>query len=173
MQTDNNLLANNFTNQFNQYMNDMNTGDALKQLSALESANKSISNQFTFSEKEPNILTDAAAIQKYLADVKKQVSEYDTELAGKLESDIQETVIKKLKQSMSNDGKQEIFINTLMKQPDARIKKQIENLIAKLPSLNMEEIGQSDLPDTTKLQLQNVIQFTKNIIKKIIFIMIL
>ncbi|WP_309233860.1 type VII secretion protein EsaA [Bacillus cereus] len=161
MQTDNNLLANNFTNQFNQYMNDMNTGDALKQLSALESANKIISNQFTFSEKEPNILTDAAAIQKYLADVKKQVSEYDTELAGKLESDIQETVIKKLKQSMSNDGKQEIFINTLMKQPDARIKKQIENLIAKLPSLNMEEIGQSDLPDTTKLQLQNVIQFTQ------------
>ncbi|MFB5093605.1 type VII secretion protein EsaA [Bacillus cereus] len=161
MQTDNNLLANNFTNQFNQYMNDMNTGDALKQLSALESANKIISNQFTFSEKEPNILTDAAAIQKYLADVKKQVSEYDTELAGKLESDIQETVIKKLKQSMSNDGKQEIFINTLMKQPDARIKKQIENLIAKLPSLNMEEIGQSDLPDATKLQLQNVIQFTK------------
>ncbi|MEB9886300.1 type VII secretion protein EsaA [Bacillus cereus] len=161
MQNDNNLLANNFTNQFNQYMNDMNTGDALKQLSALESANKIISNQFTFSEKEPNILTDAAAIQKYLADVKKQVSEYDTELAGKLESDIQETVIKKLKQSMSNDGKQEIFINTLMKQPDARIKKQIENLIAKLPSLNMEEIGQSDLPDTTKLQLQNVIQFTK------------
>ncbi|MGN4803867.1 type VII secretion protein EsaA [Bacillus cereus group sp. MYBK214-1] len=161
MQNDNNLLANNFTNQFNQYMNDMNTGDALKQLSALESANKIISNQFTFSEKEPNILTDASAIQKYLADVKKQVSEYDTELAGKLESDIQETVIKKLKQSMSNDGKQEIFINTLMKQPDARIKKQIENLIAKLPSLNMEEIGQSDLPDTTKLQLQNVIQFTK------------
>ena len=46
---------------------------------------------------------------------------------------------------MSNDGKQEIFINTLMKQPDVRIKKQIENLIAKLPSLNMEEIGQSDL----------------------------
>ncbi|MBT2197778.1 type VII secretion protein EsaA [Bacillus thuringiensis] len=161
MQTDNNLLANNFINQFNQYMNDMNTGDALKQLSALESANKIISNQFMFSEKEPNILTDAAAIQKYLADVKKQVSEYDTELAGKLESDIQETVIKKLKQSMSNDGKQEIFINTLMKQPDARIKKQIENLIAKLPSLNMEEIGQSDLLDATKLQLQNVIQFTK------------
>ncbi|PFQ48879.1 type VII secretion protein EsaA [Bacillus cereus] len=161
MQTDNNLLANNFTNQFNQYMNDMNTGDVLKQLSALESANKSISNQFTLSEKEPNILADASAIQKYLADVKKQVSEYDTELAGKLESDIQETVIKKLKQSMSNDGKQEIFINTLMKQPDVRIKKQIENLIAKLPSLNMEEIGQSELPDATKLQLQNVIQFTK------------
>ncbi|WP_283750087.1 type VII secretion protein EsaA [Bacillus cereus] len=160
MQSDNNLLANNFTNQFNQYMSDMNTGDVLKQLSALESANKVITNQFTLSEKEPNILADASAIQKYLTDVKKQVSEYDTELAGKLESDIQETVIKKLKQSMSNDGKQEIFINTLMKQPDVRIKKQIENLIAKLPSLNMEEIVQSDLPDATKLQLQNVIQFT-------------
>ncbi|PRT33063.1 type VII secretion protein EsaA [Bacillus wiedmannii] len=161
IQTDNNLLANNFTNQFNQYMSDMNSGDVLKQLSALESANKIIANQFTLSEKDPNILADASTIQKYLTDVKKQVSEYDTELAGKLESDIQETVIKKLKQSMSNDGKQEIFINTLMKQPDVRIKKQIENLIAKLPSLNMEEIGQSDLPDTTKLQLQNVIQFTK------------
>ncbi|PRT07204.1 type VII secretion protein EsaA [Bacillus wiedmannii] len=161
IQTDNNLLANNFTNQFNQYMSDMNSGDVLKQLSALESANKIIANQFTLSEKDPNILADASTIQKYLTDVKKQVSEYDTELAGKLESDIQETVIKKLKQSMSNDGKQEIFINTLMKQPDVRIKKQIENLIAKLPSLNMEEIGQIDLPDTTKLQLQNVIQFTK------------
>ncbi|WP_232304323.1 type VII secretion protein EsaA, partial [Bacillus cereus] len=160
MQSDNNLLANNFTSQFNQYMSEMNTGDVLKQLSALESANKVITNQFTLSEKEPNILADASAIQKYLTDVKKQVSEYDTELAGKLESDIQETVIKKLKQSMSNDGKQEIFINTLMKQPDVRIKKQIENLIAKLPSLNMEEIAQSDLPDATKLQLQNVIQFT-------------
>ncbi|WP_252196994.1 type VII secretion protein EsaA [Bacillus toyonensis] len=160
MQSDNNLLANNFTSQFNQYMSEMNTGDVLKQLSALESANKVITNQFTLSEKEPNILADASAIQKHLTDVKKQVSEYDTELAGKLESDIQETVIKKLKQSMSNDGKQEIFINTLMKQPDVRIKNQIENLIAKLPSLNMEEIVQSDLPDTTKLQLQNVIQFT-------------
>ncbi|PGD53249.1 type VII secretion protein EsaA [Bacillus toyonensis] len=160
MQSDNNLLANNFTSQFNQYMSEMNTGDVLKQLSALESANKVITNQFTLSEKEPNILADASAIQKHLTDVKKQVSEYDTELAGKLESDIQETVIKKLKQSMSNDGKKEIFINTLMKQPDDRIKKQIENLIVKLPSLNMEEIVQSDLPDTTKLQLQNVIQFT-------------
>ncbi|MGE1215498.1 type VII secretion protein EsaA [Bacillus toyonensis] len=160
MQTDNNLLANNFTSQFNQYMSELNTGDVLKQLGALESANKVIANQFTLSEKEPNILADASAIQKHLTDVKKQVSEYDTELAGKLESDIQETVIKKLKQSMSNDGKQEIFINTLMKQPDVRIKNQIENLIAKLPSLNMEEIVQSDLPDTTKLQLQNVIQFT-------------
>ncbi|MGG5802634.1 type VII secretion protein EsaA, partial [Bacillus mycoides] len=160
MQTDNNLLANNFTNQFNQYMSDMNTGDVLKQLSALESANKVITNQFTLSEKEPNILADASAIQKNLTDVKKQVSEYDTELAEKLESDIQGTIIKKLKQSMSNDGKQEIFINTLMKQPDVRIKKQIESLIAKLPSLNMEEIVQSELPDATKLQLQNVIQFT-------------
>ncbi|MBJ8069299.1 type VII secretion protein EsaA [Bacillus cereus] len=160
MQSDNNLLANNFSSQFNQFMSEMSAGDALKQLSALESANKIIANQFTLSEKEPNILADASAIQKYLTDVKKQVSEYDTELAGKLESDIQETVIKKLKQSMSNDGKQEIFINTLMKQPDVRIKKQIENLIAKLPSLNMEEIAQSDLPDATKLQLQNVIQFT-------------
>ncbi|MES9704471.1 type VII secretion protein EsaA [Bacillus toyonensis] len=161
MQSDNNLLANNFTSQFNQYMSEMNTGDVLKQLSALESANKVITNQFTLSEKEPNILADASAIQKHLTDVKKQVSEYDTELAGKLESDIQETVIKKLKQSMSNDGKKEIFINTLMKQPDDRIKKQIENLIVKLPSLNMEEIVQSDLPDATKLQMQNVIQFTK------------
>ncbi|MCI4601809.1 hypothetical protein MRS84_22995, partial [Escherichia coli] len=81
MQTDNNLLANNFTNQFNQYMSDMNSGDVLKQLSALESANKIIANQFTLSEKDPSILADASAIQKYLTDVKKQVSEYDTELA--------------------------------------------------------------------------------------------
>ncbi|MGW6150369.1 type VII secretion protein EsaA [Bacillus mycoides] len=160
MQSDNNLLANNFSSQFNQSMSEMGAGDALKQLSSLESANKIIANQFTLSEKEPNILADASAIQKYLTDVKKQVSEYDTELAGKLESDIQETIIKKLKQSMSNDGKQEVFINTLMKQPDVRIKQQIENLITKLPSLNMEEIVQSDLPDETKLQLKNVIQFT-------------
>ncbi|MCR6793721.1 MULTISPECIES: type VII secretion protein EsaA [Bacillus cereus group] len=160
MQTDNNLLANNFTNQFNQYMSDMNSGDVLKQLSALESANKIIANQFTLSEKDPSILADASAIQKYLTDVKKQVSEYDTELAGKLESDIQATILKRLQKSISNDGQHEVVINSLMKQPDLRIKQQIENLIAKLPSLNMEEIVQSDLPDVTKLQLKNVIQFT-------------
>ncbi|MFC9418704.1 type VII secretion protein EsaA [Bacillus mobilis] len=160
IQTDNNLLANNFTNQFNQYMSDMNSGDVLKQLSALESANKIIANQFTLSEKDPNILADASAIQKYLTDVKKQVSEYDTELAGKLESDIQATILKRLQKSISNDGQQEVVINSLMKQPDIRIKQQIENLITKLPSLNMEEIVQSDLPDITKLQLKNVIQFT-------------
>ena len=73
MQTDNNLLANNFTNQFNQYMSNMNTGDVLTQLSALESANKIIANQFTLSEKDPNILADASAIQKYLTDVKTSV----------------------------------------------------------------------------------------------------
>lgn len=160
MQTDNNLLANNFTNQFNQYMSDMNSGDTLKQLSALESANKIIANQFTLSEKDPSILADASAIQKYLTDVKKQVSEYDTELAGKLESDIQATILKRLQKSISNDGQHEVVINSLMKQPDLRIKQQIENLIAKLPSLNMEEIVQSDLPDVTKLQLKNVIKFT-------------
>lgn len=160
MQTDNNLLANNFTNQFNQYMGDMNSGDVLKQLSALESANKIIANQFTLSEKDPNILADASAIQKYLTDVKKQVSEYDTELAGKLESDMQATILKRLQKSISNDGQHEVVINSLMKQPDIRIKQQIENLITKLPSLNMEEIVQSDLPDVTKVQLKNVIQFT-------------
>ncbi|CAM3905902.1 type VII secretion protein EsaA [Bacillus luti] len=166
MQTDNNLLANNFTNQFNQYMSDMNTGDVLTQLSALESANKIIANQFTLSEKDPNILADASAIQKYLTDVKKQVSEYDTELAGKLESDIQATILKRLQKSISNDGQQEVVINSLMKQPDIRIKQQIENLITKLPSLNMEEIVQSDLPDVTKLQLKNVIQFTNKYSKE-------
>ncbi|WP_088294013.1 type VII secretion protein EsaA [Bacillus mycoides] len=160
MQSDNNLLANNFSSQFNQSMSEMGAGDALKQLSSLESANKIIANQFMLSEKEPNILADASAIQKYLTDVKKQVSEYDTELAGKLESDIQATINKRLQKSLSNDGQQEVFINTLMKQPDVRIKQQIENLITKLPSLNMEEIVQSDLPDETKLQLKNVIQFT-------------
>ncbi|PFW84822.1 type VII secretion protein EsaA [Bacillus sp. AFS075960] len=160
IQTDNNLLANNFTNQFNQYMSDMNSGDVLKQLSALESANKIIANQFTLSEKDPNILADASTIQKYLTDVKKQVSEYDTELAGKLESDMQATILKRLQKSISNDGQHEVVINSLMKQPDIRIKQQIENLITKLPSLNMEEIVQSDLPDVTKLQLKNVIQFT-------------
>ncbi|PFW59010.1 type VII secretion protein EsaA [Bacillus cereus] len=166
MQTDNNLLANNFTNQFNQYMSNMNTGDVLTQLSALESANKIIANQFTLSEKDPNILADASAIQKYLTDVKKQVSEYDTELAGKLESDIQATILKRLQKSISNDGQQEVVINSLMKQPDIRIKQQIENLITKLPSLNMEEIAQSDLPDVTKLQLKNVIQFTNKYSKE-------
>ena len=160
IQTDNNLLANNFTNQFNQYMSDMNSGDVLKQLSALESANKIIANQFTLSEKDPNILADASTIQKYLTDVKKQVSEYDTELAGKLESDMQATILKRLQKSISNDGQHEVVINSLMKQPDIRIKQQIENLITKLPSLKMEEIVQSDLPDVTKLQLKNVIQFT-------------
>ncbi|QWG30890.1 type VII secretion protein EsaA [Bacillus mycoides] len=160
IQSDNNLLANNFSSQFNQFMSEMSAGDALKQLSTLESANKIIANQFTLSEKEPNILADASAIQKYLTDVKKQVSEYDTELAGKLESDIQSTINKRLQKSLSNDGQQEVVINTLMRQPDVRIKQQIENLITKLPSLNMEEIVQSDLPDATKLQLQNVIQFT-------------
>ena len=165
MQTDNNLLANNFTNQFNQYMSNMNTGDVLTQLSALESANKIIANQFTLSEKDPNILADASAIQKYLTDVK-QVSEYDTELAGKLESDIQATILKRLQKSISNDGQQEVVINSLMKQPDIRIKQQIENLITKLPSLNMEEIVQSDLPDVTKLQLKNVIQFTNKYSKR-------
>ncbi|PFM87868.1 type VII secretion protein EsaA [Bacillus cereus] len=160
IQTDNNLLANNFTNQFNQYMSDMNSGDVLKQLSALESANKIIANQFTLSEKDPNILADASTIQKYLTDVKKQVSEYDTELAGKLESDMQATILKRLQKSISNDGQHEVVINSLMKQPDTRIKQQMEDLIKKLPSLNMEEIVQSDLPDVTKLQLKNVIQFT-------------
>ncbi|MFA2808069.1 type VII secretion protein EsaA, partial [Bacillus mycoides] len=160
MQSDNNLLANNFSSQFNQSMSEMGAGGALKQLSSLESANKIIANQFMLSEKETNILADASAMQKYLTDVKKQVSEYDTELAGKLESDIQATINKRLQKSLSNDGQQEVFINTLMKQPDVRIKQQIENVITKLPSLNMEEIVQSDLPDETKLQLKNVIQFT-------------
>ncbi|MDM5188340.1 type VII secretion protein EsaA [Bacillus sp. DX4.1] len=159
-QTNNNLLANNFSNQLNQFTSEINTEDVLKQLSALELANKVISNQFNLVDNQPNILADATAIQTYLTDVTSQIRDYDTELAEKLQADIEKTINEKLKKSMSKDGQQEVYVNTLMDQPDKQIKKKIESLINQLASMNMEEIDQLAIPDDTKLQLKNVIQVT-------------
>ncbi|WP_176547788.1 type VII secretion protein EsaA [Bacillus pseudomycoides] len=161
LQTGNNLLANNFSNQLNQFNSDLSTNDVLKQLSALESANKVIASQFNDSDKQSNALTDSTAIQQYLADVTNKMKSYDEELADKLKKNIQETINEKLKAKLSGNNTKEIYLNTLMQQPDNQINEQIKSLINKLASMDVEEIDRLTLPDETKTQLKNVVQVSK------------
>ncbi|PEO84587.1 type VII secretion protein EsaA [Bacillus pseudomycoides] len=161
LQTGNNLLANNFSNQLNQFNSDLSTNDVLKQLSALESANKVIASHFNDSDKQSNALTDSTAIQQYLADVTNKMKSYDEELADKLKKNIQETINEKLKAKLSGNKTKEIYLNTLMQQPDNQINEQIKSLINKLASMDVEEIDRLTLPDETKTQLKNVVQVSK------------
>ncbi|WP_179864317.1 type VII secretion protein EsaA [Bacillus pseudomycoides] len=161
LQTGNNLLANNFSNQLNQFNSDLSTNDVLKQLSALESANKVIASHFNDSDKQSNALTDSTAIQQYLADVTNKMKSYDEELADKLKKNIQETINEKLKAKLSGNNTKEIYLNTLMQQPDNQINEQIKSLINKLASMDVEEIDRLTLPDETKTQLKNVVQVSK------------
>ncbi|WP_257140263.1 type VII secretion protein EsaA [Bacillus pseudomycoides] len=161
LQTGNNLLANNFSNQLNQFNSDLSTNDVLKQLSALESANKVIASHFNDSDKQSNALTDSTAIQQYLADVINKMKSYDEELADKLKKNIQETINEKLKAKLSGNNTKEIYLNTLMQQPDNQINEQIKSLINKLASMDVEEIDRLTLPDETKTQLKNVVQVSK------------
>ncbi|WP_257142110.1 type VII secretion protein EsaA [Bacillus pseudomycoides] len=161
LQTGNNLLANNFSNQLNQFNSDLSTNDVLKQLSALESANKVIASHFNDSDKQSNALTDSTAIQQYLTDVTNKMKSYDEELADKLKKNIQETINEKLKAKLSGNNTKEIYLNTLMQQPDNQINEQIKSLINKLASMDVEEINRLTLPDETKTQLKNVVQVSK------------
>ncbi|WP_257206057.1 type VII secretion protein EsaA [Bacillus pseudomycoides] len=161
LQTGNNLLANNFSNQLNQFNSDLSTNDVLKQLSALESANKVIASHFNDSDKQSNALTDSTAIQQYLADVTNKMKSYDEELADKLKKNIQETINEKLKAKLSGNNTKEIYLNTLMQQPDNQINEQIKSLINKLASMDVEEINRLTLPDETKTQLKNVVQVSE------------
>ncbi|WP_257128243.1 type VII secretion protein EsaA [Bacillus pseudomycoides] len=161
LQTGNNLLANNFSNQLNQFNSDLSTNDVLKQLSALESANKVIASHFNDSDKQSNALTDSTAIQQYLTDVTNKMKSYDEELADKLKKNIQETINEKLKAKLSGNNTKEIYLNTLMQQPDNQINEQIKSLINKLASMDIEEIDRLTLPDETKTQLKNVVQVSK------------
>ncbi|WP_257209247.1 type VII secretion protein EsaA [Bacillus pseudomycoides] len=161
LQTGNNLLANNFSNQLNQFNSDLSTNDVLKQLSALESANKVIASHFNDSDKQSNALTDSTAIQQYLADVTNKMKSYDEELADKLKKNIQETINEKLKAKLSGNNTKEIYLNTLIQQPDNQINEQIKSLINKLASMDVEEIDRLTLPDETKTQLKNVVQVSK------------
>ncbi|WP_257149340.1 type VII secretion protein EsaA [Bacillus pseudomycoides] len=161
LQTGNNLLANNFSNQLNQFNSDLSTNDVLKQLSALESANKVIASHFNDSDKQSNALTDSTAIQQYLTDVTNKMKSYDEELADKLKKNIQETINEKLKAKLSGNNTKEIYLNALMQQPDNQINEQIKSLINKLASMDVEEINRLTLPDETKTQLKNVVQVSK------------
>ncbi|MBJ8027228.1 type VII secretion protein EsaA [Bacillus cereus group sp. N21] len=161
LQTGNNLLANNFSNQLNQFNSDLSTNDVLKQLSALESANKVIASHFNDSDKQSNALTDSTAIQQYLADVTNKMKSYDEELADKLKKNIQETINEKLKAKLSGNNTKEIYLNTLMQQPDNQINEQIKSLINKLASMDIEEIDRLTLPDETKTQLKNVVKVSE------------
>ncbi|WP_410982332.1 type VII secretion protein EsaA [Bacillus cereus] len=161
LQTNNNMLANNFSNQFNQFTSDFSTNDVLKQLSALESANKVIASHFNDSDKQSNALSDSIAIQQYLTDVNNKMKSYDAELADKLKTNIQETINQKLKAKLSDNDKKEVYLNTLMQQPNDQIKKQIESLINKLASMNVEEIDRLTLPEETKTQLKNVVKVSE------------
>ncbi|WP_179864028.1 type VII secretion protein EsaA [Bacillus pseudomycoides] len=161
LQTGNNLLANNFSNQLNQFNSDLSTNDVLKQLSALESANKVIASHFNDSDKQSNALTDSTAIQQYLTDVTNKMKSYDEELADKLKKNIQETINEKLKAKLSGNNTKEIYLNTLMQQPDNQINEQIKSLINKLASMDIEEIDRLTLPDETKTQLKNVVKVSE------------
>ncbi|PEM71447.1 type VII secretion protein EsaA [Bacillus pseudomycoides] len=161
LQTGNNLLANNFSNQLNQFNSDLSTNDVIKQLSALESANKVIASHFNDSDKQSNALTDSTAIQQYLADVTNKMKSYDEELADKLKKNIQETINEKLKAKLSGNNTKEIYLNTLMQQPDNQINEQIKSLINKLASMDVEEIKGLKLPDETETHLKNVVQVSK------------
>ncbi|MGF9963747.1 type VII secretion protein EsaA [Bacillus rhizoplanae] len=164
-QGENGLVANKFSNQLNQFNSDLNTEDVLKRLDTLKLTNKEIADQFTPADNTPadknaNILSYSAAIQKYLEDTKSKIHSYDADLTEKLKSDIQATTREKLQKDLSDGDQKAVYVNTLMQQPNDEIKKKIEKLINHLPSVNIEEIDQLSLPDETKMQLKNVIRVT-------------
>ncbi|PGZ99174.1 type VII secretion protein EsaA [Bacillus pseudomycoides] len=162
-QGENSLVANNFSNQLNQFNSDLSTADVLKRLDTLELTNKAIADQFTLADQKANanILSDSAAIQNYLTDVNSKISSYDADLTEKLKSDIEAETREKLKKAISGEDQKAVYLNTLMQQPNDAIKQKIEQLINHLPSMNKDEIDQLSLPDETKKELKNVIFVTE------------
>ncbi|MGG2063809.1 type VII secretion protein EsaA [Bacillus sp. S14(2024)] len=160
-QMENGVIANNFSNQLNQFNTDLNTDDVVKQLEALELANKAIAEQFTAGDNKNNILSDSASIKEYLTDINSKIRSFDADLTDKLKSDIQAKISEKLKKAISDDNQKEIYVNSLMQQPNEQIKKKIESLINQLPTLKVEDIDQVALPNETKTQLKNVIRVTE------------
>lgn len=160
-QETNDLLTDSFTNNFQTFAGSMNTDEVLKQLAVLESANKVIANQFDAESEQPNLLSYSAAVQKYLADVNGKIRAYDEDLTEELDADIQAALHEKLKKFISNDNEKQVYINTFIEQPNEQIKAHIQNIIPKLPSLDLEEIDQLEVPHETKVQLKNVAQVTK------------
>lgn len=163
MQDAHHLLAKDFAHQLSSFDQDMNRSDVLQKLDDLSSANSVINAQFhQMDSYNPNILSESAALQTYLYSAKDRLNKLDTNLAAKLQADMQKSIAAQLKTQLKNSssGEQNIYLNRFFSQPNKNVQKSIQSQISQLPSLNTDEVDSLDLNETTKTQLKNVMAVT-------------
>lgn len=166
LKTGNSLPLENFTNLLGSLDSDMNQADVQEQLDQLMSANREINAQFENRNGVTNIMSEAAAIQKYLDIAGEKVSNYNTDLTNKLQADMTQQLSGQLESEIKNSsgGGEKVYLNRFFLNPDENVNKNIQSQIDRLPSLNPDDIGGLGFNDETNIQIQNVIAVTKKYI---------
>lgn len=161
MKEKNNFHSQQFSQQLNNFEQNMNEEEVLNKLDKLETGNKAVYMQFQQPEYNNNIFTESYAIKEYLKQTNQEVSTINNRLTQTLESELNEKVKKRLQVAFNNgSGHEKIYLNQLFLDTDDMIRKKLQTQIEALPSLNVEDLDYLDLTDQTKIPLKNVIAVT-------------
>jgi hypothetical protein len=170
IKNENSQMHMSFHEQLNQFGNGINNQDVLQQFSQLESANQAIYNQFIIQDKArytPNILTNAAIIKNHFGHISEQVADLESKLANTLDSDLKSTVRDRLSLAFKDAFEDEsIYLNTFFEGLDNHAHHNIQELIEQLPTLNLDDIKNSNLSEETYTQIKNAILVTNKYIEE-------
>ncbi|MFC4620317.1 type VII secretion protein EsaA [Camelliibacillus cellulosilyticus] len=162
-------VSKNFNDQLNLFNQAIDSAKGKAQFDNLVFANQMINNQFKQlipqenGEKNNNIAADTADLNEYfeknlakLDAVEKNLSEASQ--WGTLRNNVQQKLNKVFDDAF---GEGPIKLKELLKDPDAKIRRQMERQIRKLPTLNDQNIIGIGLSDEAEKELKNVIAVTK------------
>lgn len=159
----NELINADFTNRFSDFDKQLNNTDIRQQLQQLELANEMVNSQFQNKNGSmDNILLVSAAVQSYLKAAQANLDQMDTKIADRIVNERQKVVAEKVKKEIESSTGEEkaAYLKNIFAQMDRSAKQSLQKQMDKLPSLNVVDIDELDLNDTTKTELKNVIAVT-------------
>ncbi|QKY69806.1 type VII secretion protein EsaA [Lentibacillus sp. CBA3610] len=156
-----NVLGLDFLEQLNAYNDTLNSDDVNEQLQQLQATNQYITDRFQMNEddngmKNVEISTEElrTRISKALETVESAQNNFDIE---KLKEKISEDLTGIIGDAFEGNNDD---LTKLLSSQDERIQEKIEEQISRLPSMNKELIGNTDLSPEMTAEIQNVIDVT-------------
>lgn len=139
-------------------------------LDHLETINQVINNQFKKrSENDQyrsSIVYHANLIEQYFQDATKKVDFLEEYLRSTLDSNMKSRVEKELSGAFERSFEEEVYLSTIFKDLENYAHQDILKQIKHLPSLDVNDIKYSGLPQKTTTEIENVILATKKYVDR-------
>lgn len=159
-------LREDFMEQLTNYDSGLSEEDVDEQLESLTETNEFMAAQFKETEEDENeestVIADTNELKKQLQDALSKVEDSHDELEQDLDEDlINEDIEEEVREAVQDAFDESNDLSDLFASQDKKARKDINNEISQLPSMDEEAIQLSSLSSGMKQEIKNVIQITK------------